>query len=157
MVLLRWSEKLSVGVDRLDREHRHWIDLFNQLHDATLAGEPCDVLDAVLGAVKEYTRTHFADEERLLEKHGYPLLDNHRQLHQDFVREIEAWMDVHRAGNLQAALEVMDIMRDWLVHHIQRVDQAYAPFLAARVSPEEKVHAAHSAATPPRDPDRRDH
>lgn len=128
MALVRWSEELSVGVETLDDQHRHWLDLVNRLHDALLAGRADSELQSILAAVRDYTREHFAEEEGLMERHAFPGLEGHRRVHRFFLAQLPPDLGTGPAAT-KISLDLLRSMKDWLIDHIQRMDQAYARFL----------------------------
>lgn len=132
MAFLQWSPAFSVGVERFDEQHRTLIGLINDLHSAMMAGRGKEALGAVLGALTTYTRTHFADEERMMLERGYPALSLHRQEHGKLMKQVEALQARVAAGNAQLTLEVLAFLKDWLVTHIQGHDRAYGELLGER-------------------------
>ena len=72
MALFEWSEKYSVGIREIDDQHKKLIGLVARLQDAMREGKGKAVLDKVLAELIQYTRTHFAAEERIMQTNGYP-------------------------------------------------------------------------------------
>jgi hemerythrin len=132
--LVDWSEEFSVGIPRIDHQHKGWFELINILHDTMARGEGDDMVDAVLEDVAAYTRTHFSEEEALMEKYGFPGLAGHKRVHEAFVAQLRDAMEAPRtAVRVRLTLTTMATMKDWLVRHIQQMDQHYATFILERM------------------------
>ena len=72
MSLFAWNETYSIGVTEIDAQHRRLFSLADELHSAMNAGKGKAVLRKVLHDLITYTQTHFAAEERMMQKCGYP-------------------------------------------------------------------------------------
>lgn len=117
---------MSVGVARLDRDHRVLIGLINRLARHGGGGADTPIVAEVLTALIAYTRFHFYREERVMEACGYPSLDAHREEHRLLADEV-ARLKL-RFSDDPASLRHTDLLRflsDWLNHHILLQDMAY--------------------------------
>ncbi len=133
MPLMEWSDQLSVGIGQFDREHRVMVDMINDLFDAVQAGRGRESLGLTLNHLLDYTKTHMIKEEQILEKHGYPDLAAHRLEHKAVGREIMEIRQRYEAGATgPMCMEVLTLMRKWLIEHIQGTDKQYQSFLNAK-------------------------
>lgn len=132
MAFLEWNEKYSVNVGRFDGAHQRLIDIINRLHDAMSAGKGSSILNPLLAELREYTETHFREEEELMGRHQYPELEQHRELHRVFERKLVEFEMKLAEGRVMISLEVMSFLRDWLVEHILRIDKKYSNFFAEK-------------------------
>ena len=129
MPLIEWNEKLSVNIRAIDEQHKKWINILNELHDAMKAGKGRDAVGNVLDELVEYTKVHFASEEKLMEANGYPLFSGHKKLHEDMVKEVEFLRSEHSSGAAGLTIEVMQFLKNWLNEHIIGTDKNYGPYL----------------------------
>jgi hemerythrin len=133
MPLMTWTPKLSVGVAVLDEDHKKLVGMVNELYDAMQAGHGKESLGPILDRLVDYTKVHFAREEKLFGQTAYPEAVPHKQQHDALTRQV---LDVQRKYAAGAAatvsLEVMHFLRDWLINHIQGSDQKYRPHLNAK-------------------------
>ncbi len=132
MAFLSWNQQYSTGVPSMDEQHGKLIALINQLHDAMKTGHGRDALGSVLDALVDYTRTHFAAEERLMTTHAYPGILRHRRIHEDLTAKVVAIQAQVRSGQPVLTIEVMDFLRQWLVTHIQGADKEYGVVLSGK-------------------------
>ena len=127
MPLIEWGKELETGIRIIDKQHRQWVDLINDLGRAVEAGHEESVLRATVDALWEYTTYHFRTEEGLMERHGYDAeeLALHRREHRVFTDQIEIFRDRIGSGFQKMTPRVIDYMYDWLVTHITASDRGY--------------------------------
>lgn len=129
MSLLQWDESYSVQVTSLDQQHQTLFRTINELHDALRAGHGKDILGKVLQRLIDYTKSHFAAEEVILERNGYPDLAAHRAAHKALVNQVLKFKEDFEAGTGGIAVEIMQFLQKWLREHIQNTDKKYGKYL----------------------------
>jgi hemerythrin len=126
-----------IGIDAMDAQHARWIQLIDKfrtvatdhMRDQTGHAAARDALDKLL----EYTRLHFASEEKLLAEHGYPDLDVHREEHRKLEAAVVALRDeLHAHKTHSTPLKLNLLATIWLMEHITQDDRKYAPFILAK-------------------------
>jgi hemerythrin len=133
MTLIDWNTaRYSVQVKQFDDEHEELVRLINDLHSAMKAGKSRDLMGYTLDKLVAYTKTHFANEEAAMARHGYPELASHRKEHVDFTKHVADFQRKFDAGETAVTVDVMEFLRKWLVDHIQKSDRHYGPFFAAK-------------------------
>lgn len=125
MSLLAWSNMFSVGVKDIDDQHKKLVDMANRLNDAMKAGQGRAEVGGILGELVEYTVNHFAFEERLMDKHAYPMSSQHKKEHQDLVRTVGEFKRKFELGDAALTAEIMGFLRDWLSRHIMNSDKMF--------------------------------
>ena len=132
MPFMIWNDRLSVGVETLDGEHKILLGLINELYDGILAGQGKQVLSGVLDRLVEYTQFHFRHEEALFDGAGYLEAENHKRQHDVLAEQVIEVQARFKEGNLPApSLEVMNFLKDWLYDHVLESDQKYTEHLNA--------------------------
>jgi len=127
---LVWDRVLSVENDEIDNDHRILVNLFNLLARSVEEGESRAYIETVLEELIRCTAWHFCHEERLMLKHGYGELEEHRQEHLDLmdsVREIQR--EILRTGKLEE--EEFEMLEQWLTGHILAADMKFGEYLLA--------------------------
>lgn len=132
MSFIAWNDRLTVGVEILDADHKQMIRLLNELHDSIQAGEGKQPVLCLFDKLVESVRNHFAREERLLERTQYAAIAAQKHEHANMI----AWMSEARkqfstSSLATPPLEVMNFLKDWLVDHIEGSDFAYRAHLNA--------------------------
>jgi len=129
MALLTWTEDLSVFVAEFDEDHKRLVGLINSLWDASEQRRGHAAIDAVLGELAEYTGSHFAREEDLFSRWGYPGAAAHIEAHRKLVATLTQLRDKFRADRAEIVPDdIFEFVRDWLIKHIIREDGVYAAY-----------------------------
>lgn len=135
MTAFAWQDAYSVGHAMIDAQHRKLIDILNHLHkllnDHTIdhtRTESGDVFDELA----EYVMTHFAYEEQLIAKAGYPVerVAEHKRQHDMLLARVREVMNAHHSGDTTALTELLPYLYgDWLINHICHSDCDFAGYL----------------------------
>jgi hemerythrin len=135
MALFTWNESYSVKVAICDRQHKKLFEIINELADAMRIGQGQEVVSKIVADLLTYTQTHFQEEEALMKKANYPQLAPHQELHKKFVSDIVALQDQAQQGKAANSIQVLNMLRDWLLNHILKTDKQYSePLNAAGIS-----------------------
>jgi hemerythrin-like metal-binding protein len=129
-----WDDSLSIGIAKIDEQHRQLFDAVNRLIDAIEAGHGAAELRKSLDFLVEYTATHFADEEAIQRQYRYPDFENHYRIHEAF-KKLAAEMagELEHYGTSTALVkEVKRRFGDWLVTHIKGQDSRIGEFIRAK-------------------------
>jgi hemerythrin-like metal-binding protein len=129
MPFMPWSDSYSVNSTLIDAQHKRLFELVNELHDAMLHGHGKDVIGKTLDATVEYARTHFSEEEKLMEKFHYPELEAHKTMHNAFIQKVYELQTEYRSGQTALSFQVMEFLKDWLNNHILKIDKRYAGYI----------------------------
>ncbi len=126
--LINWNKSYSVGVSQMDKEHQRLIDIINNLYASMRAGRGKDAIGTILDELIDYTKTHFAHEERLMQESGYAGFDEQKRSHEALIAQVVEIQKKYRAGTALGQ-EVMNFLKNWLVNHIQGLDKQYGPVM----------------------------
>lgn len=132
MALFDWDNKYSVNIREIDEQHKKLIGIINELHDAMSKGKSNEILSRTLQELIDYTRTHFANEERLMSMHGYSEYSTHKAAHEDLLKQVMKFDREFREGALGLSIQMMNFLKDWLSKHILETDKKYSPFLNSK-------------------------
>ncbi|MCG5243081.1 bacteriohemerythrin [Azospirillum doebereinerae] len=131
MTQVAWDESMSVGVAVLDDEHKTLLDLFNGLLDGGITPANREELSALLTSLRAYVAVHFAREETLMLRRRYPDLDAHLAAHRYFAGEVEKLQhDFEGDNTTMLRMDLILLLKEWFIEHIQETDALYKPFLA---------------------------
>lgn len=122
MAHLVWQDDLNTGIQVIDDQHRRIVDMINQLHDAREQGR--DAVGNVLSELVDYTLSHFAFEEALLEEAGYEFSRPHKRVHEIFIGRVSDYNLRFKAGE-DIAQELIGLLSRWLFNHIRSDDAGY--------------------------------
>lgn len=128
---LVWDKTLSVDVDEIDEDHRRLVSLFNILNHAVHEGDPREYVDAVMEELIACTVWHFRHEERLMLKHGYEGLSEHRAEHEDLTASVQALRKKLRDEGKPVLSEDIEFLEHWLTGHIYGADMQMGAYLGS--------------------------
>ena len=83
-----WTEEYSVNVSEMDAEHKRLFELINELREAMRSGKGKTTIGEVLTRLVDYTKTHLAHEEHLMQKHGYPGYTGQKLAHDRLTKKV---------------------------------------------------------------------
>jgi len=129
---LEWDETYSVGNDVIDEQHRKWIELYNRLDEMMRGPDQADLAaarDEILQEMSDYVDYHFKFEEDYMRSIGFPEVDKHWRMHKDFANSIYSLCRDREEGKIILNTEIIETIRNWLVHHIIKEDIKITNFL----------------------------
>lgn len=125
-----WKDSFSVGLDRLDAQHKRIFNIINKLYNSMLEKGQSSILDKTLSDLAEYTQTHLTDEEYLLWKCGYPEYESHKKAH-DYLRQKTRDIVEEQSRVLgDISPDVLKFLKAWWKGHILTMDQKYSSCLS---------------------------
>ena len=93
----------------------------------------------VIDELVDYTLSHFAFEEELMEEAGYPFCAAHKRVHEVFGKRVMEYRLRFAAGE-DIADELRAMLARWLFNHIRGDDQAYAETVKRHLNRFTKEH-----------------
>ena len=122
--MLVWQDDLDTGIDVIDGQHRRIVEMINQLEAARQSGSQVAIVE-VLDELVDYTLSHFAFEEELMEEAGYAFCAAHKRVHEVFIKRVSEYRMRFEAGE-DITDELRNMLSRWLFNHIRGDDKAYA-------------------------------
>lgn len=126
---MTWKNAYSVNIAELDQQHQNLVALIDKLGEAMSRGQGKEVIEAVLTQLLDHCAHHFAAEEQLFDQYHYPEAAAHKEEHQMVTAKILALQQEMREGKKTIAMTVLDLLVDWLDHHILGTDMQYSKYL----------------------------
>ena len=128
-----WKDEYSVGVEKIDRQHRHLFEIINKLIDHSGTSKDPELVSETLTEMLNYAKEHFTTEEELMQEYGYPEMEPHKEQHIYFFKTT-AELSVN-ALNKQSmvASEIVEFLKMWLTLHILKCDMKYKEFFKAKI------------------------
>ena len=129
MAFMLWSNDLVTGIQSIDEQHQWLVNTTNQLHDEINSPQPDNKqIGSILESLIEYTFNHFIVEEDIFKRYEYPQSKAHIEEHNKFAATAALLLSKYESGE-SVNNEALDFLKEWLIHHIMKVDMAYVPFL----------------------------
>ncbi len=127
---IRWSPDISVGDVTIDDQHRQLLDQINKLQVAIVSDIANEVVTDIVGYLQNYILEHLNYEERYMEQHSYPDLENHKKIHHGFIEKYKDLQNKILTGKKETLVkEVQDFLGQWWIQHIKKEDKKYYEFI----------------------------
>lgn len=123
MAYLQWDDDLDTGISVIDDQHKRIVAMINQLDDAQRSNGLSQT-KAVIDDLIDYTVSHFAFEEAMLEEAGYVFTKAHKRVHALFIKRVEDYRERFASGE-NIADELKGLLGRWLFSHIRSDDRNY--------------------------------
>ena len=130
MAYIEWQDDYATGIKVIDGQHLRIIEYINGLDDARHSGNQEAVAETLANLV-DYTLSHFAFEESLMQDVGYAAFSVHVQTHDSFRERIAGYQSAFRDGQ-DVTEELLELLGVWLFEHIAKDDQSYVPAVKVR-------------------------
>ena len=132
MAYLEWKEVCSVCVKDLDDQHKILFALINDYSEAVTRQMTGESTKYILKGLADFARTHFSNEESLMQRHYYPGYTTQKAQHNRFIAMINAYLRRAEEGSPTPPGEIKEFLKYWTVKHILAEDRQYGPFLNAQ-------------------------
>jgi len=124
--LVNWSDDLAFGVEQIDNDHRHLLGMVNRLYRFMKTKASAQEIDKAFQELQDYTRTHFAAEEQIMQEMSYAKYDEHKKAHDAFCQRVEDMYARYKSGELSGEVDLTGLLGNWWVNHILSFDKELA-------------------------------
>ena len=131
MKKIQWNDSLSIHLEAIDIQHKKWIEHYNEVVEAIVSRKDKGQIAKTLGFLSDYTNTHFAAEQDYMEKGQYPGLQEHKAKHAALRQTVaDLIQDFNEEGITNSLADAVEtLLGNWLIQHIQQVDQLFGKFI----------------------------
>jgi len=120
--LITWNNKqLSVGIKKIDEQHKVLVNYINQLSMA-IDDNDNNIIDTLFNKLYDYTQYHFQDEEKYFVSLNPQDLKLHQLQHKHFVEELYR---IKQQKTELISADLLFFLTDWLINHIQVEDRKF--------------------------------
>jgi len=131
MSLIEWTEDLSVGLPKIDDQHKQLISIYNDMFSAIDRNEGDEALDDIFRRLKAYTESHFKDEETYMQSIGYPNLGEHASEHVLLLVRVQMMWNLSQNDEIIQPDGVAHFLREWISEHVSTSDKQIGEFARA--------------------------
>lgn len=130
-------KEFLTGIDAVDNQHQRLVKMVTQLDDVRKTSYPSmnqkqKAIGEVVSEMVDYTISHFAFEESLMEDANYKFFKAHKRIHELFIKRAGEYKERWSSGE-DIVDELYDVLHRWLFNHIHDDDRAYAPSVMKRM------------------------
>ena len=123
MGLIKWKKEYSIGVPKLDNQHKKILKIVNQVFGQQLSQQNEKEIEEILDYLQDYIKVHFKAEEEYMLKHHYAGYEEQRKEHNEFIdRLFEAQKEYFKHGRV-TSINIFNFVWDWFSQHILVLDK----------------------------------
>lgn len=129
MIAVEWNKKFEVGHERIDFEHKIFLNL---IREASLLPERQISRQRVLmhlNEVKQYAVFHFTSEENIMFDVDYPDIEQHKREHEMLLALFDKRVHQYRSEEIDLE-EVVAFLFEWFALHTTQVDTRLAQYIS---------------------------
>ncbi len=130
MAFFEWQERYFIGEAQIDKHHLHFVDLLNSTYRDFLRNDPPEILTKLFEELIDYATYHFSCEEQIMVERGFPGVDQHKQEHGKFIKQVTEMHLNYLQKRKPFFLEILTFLQNWLETHIVQSDGDLGRFLA---------------------------
>ena len=133
MPLIEWNNAFSVGVQKIDEQHKKFFSITNILFDTMQGAQDREVVGSVLKELQQYVVYHFKAEESLMKMYNYPNMNKHKLEHEGATQRVNKFILEYERGLQTIDIELLKFLSDWIQNHILQADRNYIPYVRGKV------------------------
>jgi hemerythrin len=130
-------KEFLTGIDAVDNQHQRLVNMVSQLDKVRnrfyqTQEKKQKAVGDVVSEMIDYTISHFAFEESLMEDAKYKFFKAHKRIHDLLIKRAGEYKERWSSGE-DIADELYDVLHRWLLNHIHNDDRAFAPSVIKRM------------------------
>lgn len=126
--LFNFDDEFKLGIAEIDSEHAILVNMLNEVMDLNRSHEKEKARDYFQETLAKYVVEHFAHEEAYMQKIGYPHLEEHRQVHENFKQAMNRYLQQFNPQDEVAFRGALMDAYSWIINHIGKTDRKYVSF-----------------------------
>lgn len=128
---MEWHDSYCIGIEEIDRQHKELVAMVSSLQATLAHGDINKEVGNALRFLVDYTKRHFADEEKIMLSINYAELAHHKELHKKLINDVVLVLMDIKKGKAIDPLALIDFLINWLINHVRYEDKKIGKSLAA--------------------------
>ncbi len=125
-IRIHWHHDWDSGEPTIDQQHHDLMRLTADLERLSLLDNPSpEIIKSALSALMSAVKTHFKDEENILNQQHYDGLYEHKEAHESLLNRASAFVEQYEAGEIDLYVFVPFLVRDVVWDHLLKEDVKY--------------------------------
>ena len=129
MSLMRWNDEYLTFNQVIDEQHQRLFEIVNGIYDMMRVGRGGESVAYALTELAEFTRFHFATEEKFMAEANFPSSEPHASEHTRLLDEIRELRHRVIDGSTVVTMNEMSFLKEWLLTHFTGPDKGLAVYL----------------------------
>jgi hemerythrin-like metal-binding protein len=130
MEQIHWQDNYTVGILELDHQHQVLLGIINTLIDDQYLVYNAEKFDQTFHKLLHYAYTHFATEEKYLQRAQFPAFDQHVTHHIDFIMQLLTFALRLQQRETKSCVEILLFLKNWYSNHVLGIDRLYIKYVA---------------------------
>lgn len=114
---IEWESAFDTGIDRIDFEHKVFLELLNSFKKAMDSGSNSNLLIKILIEIEKYAEFHFISEENFMLFINYPNYKKHQIKHFELLEQFN--LAKYEQMGFQ---KFYDFIQNWFITHTVNED-----------------------------------
>jgi hemerythrin len=108
-----WTEQLSVGIEKIDEQHKKLIEIYDSVSN----------IKSALAVLTNYAKYHFLEEQEILNKKVFTFSykEFHEEEHALFIRKVDKFLKGIETNETHLE-DICKFLKDWISIHVTKVD-----------------------------------
>jgi hemerythrin len=129
MITVVWDKKFEVGHERIDSEHRIFLNLIREVSLMPERRVSKERIQRHLDEFKKYARFHFTSEENIMLDIAYPDYESHSKEHEVLLAQLDERVFEYEKGRLILD-DVVSFLFEWFALHTTQIDTRLSGYIA---------------------------
>lgn len=134
MAQVDWDERMNIGEERIDEQHRELVAIINDIGLAAERGAGRKELGGLIRAFCDYAQVHFRTEESFLKVADYPEYFQQVGEHENCSTRALAFYRAYINGEDVLIEDFLSFVSTWFVEHTLGVDQSLRAYLQKKAT-----------------------
>ena len=130
--IIEWKDEYQTGIPLVDDSHRELVDLINRLYEHLQTGRSGATVVDFLGELYATVKTHFVEEEEIMNSLKYDEVEHHSHEHEKLLDEICEIMFAYQDGVVDDIQSLAGRLDDWFSTHFHTQDVRLQRFIDAQ-------------------------
>jgi hemerythrin len=128
--MFEWESKYAIGNEKIDSEHRLFLSLIKDFHDAASIGDAKEKLIRIFKEINKYAEFHFLSEENIMIDCNYPEYKQHAEMHKTLLEEVHEKYNPFISGDISAN-DIFEFLFEWFVSHTTIEDKKLVGYITS--------------------------
>jgi hemerythrin-like metal-binding protein len=130
--LFNFDLEFKLGIEAIDNEHIKLVNMLNQVHALLSEGKKNEARIYFGQTLSAYVNEHFSNEEKFMADIGYPALDEHKKIHENFKKSFQELAPTIESFDETAFRKALSDTFTWIISHIGKTDKKYVTFFVSK-------------------------
>jgi hemerythrin len=135
--VFNFETEFKLGIQTVDEEHMQLVNMLNSVHNLVSDGKKTQAIEYFSLTLARYVVDHFAHEEAFMKSIGFPQLEDHAKVHENFKKSFIQSLPRLATYDDTAFRAALTDTFTWIINHIGRTDRKYLQYYQSLPEPQQ--------------------